>query len=114
MVYQADPLLCTRCGKRMGLIAFVTDQVAIGQLLGHLGLRGPEAEKPPARDVLRVAEHGDGCPSLRRAVPRGPRALSTSARGHGFRGGAPVLDRGRSRSWVCVRAFVMRARYVWD
>jgi len=33
-VYQVDPLVCTRCGKRMSLIAFVTD--------------------------LRVAEHDEG------------------------------------------------------
>ncbi len=32
-VYQVDPLVCTRCGKRMSLIAFVTDQVAIGRIL---------------------------------------------------------------------------------
>jgi hypothetical protein len=61
-VYQVDPLLCTRCGKRMSLIAFVTDQVAVGRILDHLGLSSPEAEKPPpsVREVLRVAEHGDG------------------------------------------------------
>jgi hypothetical protein len=61
-VYQVDPLLCTRCGKRMSLIAFVTDEVAVGRILDHLGLSSPEAEKPPppVREVLRVAEHGDG------------------------------------------------------
>jgi hypothetical protein len=32
-VYQVDPLLCTRCGKGMSLIAFVTDQVAVGRIL---------------------------------------------------------------------------------
>jgi hypothetical protein len=54
--------VCTRCGQRMSLIAFVTDQVAIGKILDHLGLSSPEAAKPPppAREVLRVAEHGDG------------------------------------------------------
>ncbi len=46
-VYQVDPLLCTRCGKRMSTIAFVTDQAAIGKILAHLGLSTPEAEKPP-------------------------------------------------------------------
>jgi hypothetical protein len=30
-VYQADPLVCTRCGQRMSLMAFVTDQMAIGR-----------------------------------------------------------------------------------
>jgi len=61
-VYQVDPLVCTRCGKRMSIIAFVTDQAAIGRILDHLGLSTPEAEKPPppAPEVLRVAEHGDG------------------------------------------------------
>ena len=46
----------------MSLIAFVTDQVAIGKILEHLGLSNPEADKPPppAREVLRVAEHADG------------------------------------------------------
>jgi len=34
-VYQVDPLLGTRCGKRMSLIAFVTDQVAVGRILDH-------------------------------------------------------------------------------
>jgi hypothetical protein len=37
-VYQTDPLVCARCGKRMSLIAFVTDQVAIRRILDHLGL----------------------------------------------------------------------------
>jgi hypothetical protein len=46
----------------MSLIAFVTDQLSIGKILGHLGLSSPEAVKPPppAREVLRVAEQGDG------------------------------------------------------
>jgi hypothetical protein len=61
-VYQVDPLVCTRCGQRMNLIAFVTDQMAIGKILEHLGLSTPEAAKPPppAPELLRVAEHGDG------------------------------------------------------
>ena len=54
--------MCTRCGQRISLIAFVTDQMAIGRILDHLGLSGPEAEKPPppVRELLRVAEHADG------------------------------------------------------
>ena len=61
-VYQVDPLVCTRCGKRMSIIAFVTDQASIGRILDHLGLSTPEAAKPPppAPEVLRVAEHGEG------------------------------------------------------
>ena len=44
-VYQTDPLVCTRCGKRMSIIAFVTDQMAIGKILDHLGLSSPQAGK---------------------------------------------------------------------
>jgi hypothetical protein len=47
-VYQVDPLLCTRCGKRMSTIAFVTDQLAIGMLLDHLAVPCP-APRPWAR-----------------------------------------------------------------
>jgi len=61
-VYHVDPLVCVRCGERMSPIAFVTGQMAIGKILEHLGLSSPEAAKPPppAREVLRVAEHADG------------------------------------------------------
>ena len=61
-VYRVEPLVCTRCGQRMSTIAFVTDQMAIGKILDHLGLSNPEAEKlpPPRHEMLRVAEHGDG------------------------------------------------------
>jgi hypothetical protein len=42
-------------------LSFLTDQTAIGKILGHLGLGTPEAEKPPppAQEVLRVVEHGE-------------------------------------------------------
>ena len=48
--------VCARCGQRMSLIAFVTDQVAVGRILDHLGLNTPEAEKPPPppHEVLRA------------------------------------------------------------
>jgi hypothetical protein len=60
-VYQVDPLVCTRCGQRMSLLAFVTNAFAIRRILDHLGLSTPEAEKPPPlREVVRVAEHGEG------------------------------------------------------
>jgi hypothetical protein len=46
----------------VSLIAFVTDHLAIGKILDHLGLGTPRAEKPPppVPEILRVAEHGDG------------------------------------------------------
>jgi hypothetical protein len=60
-VYQVDPLVCARCGQRMSLLAFVTDSFAVRRILDHLGLSPPEPEKPPpAREILRVAEYGEG------------------------------------------------------
>jgi hypothetical protein len=42
---------------RVGLDVF-----AIHRILDHLGLSTPEADKPPPlREVLRVAEHNEGC-----------------------------------------------------
>jgi hypothetical protein len=60
-VYQVDPLVCTRCGQRMSIVAFVSDSLAIRPILDHLGLIPQQLEKPPpTREVLRVAEHGEG------------------------------------------------------
>jgi hypothetical protein len=45
----------------MQIVAFLTDRFAIQQILDHLGL-GPteEAKPPPIRELLRVAEQGEG------------------------------------------------------
>jgi hypothetical protein len=57
---MARTLVCTRCGQRMSIIAFVTDRLSIKTILDHLGLPLPEQNKPPPpREVLRVAEHGE-------------------------------------------------------
>jgi hypothetical protein len=60
-VYHVDPLVCLRCGQRMSILAFVSDQHSIGRILEHLGLRPSEQDKPPpVREIPRVAEHGEG------------------------------------------------------
>jgi hypothetical protein len=63
-VYQVDPLVCTRCGRRMSILAFVSDQHSISRILEHLGLRSPELDRPPPareiREIARVAEQGEG------------------------------------------------------
>jgi Transposase zinc-binding domain/Putative transposase len=60
-IYQVDPLVCNRCGQRMRTIAFLTDHLSIRSILDHLGLSPPEqAQPPPAREILRVAEQGEG------------------------------------------------------
>jgi hypothetical protein len=40
-VYEVDPLLCTRCGHRMTMVAFLTDRLSISKILDHLGLDRP-------------------------------------------------------------------------
>jgi hypothetical protein len=61
-VYQVDPLLCTRCGRRMSIVGFVTDSVAVGRILDHLGLSSPQRQEkpPPVPEIARVAEPGEG------------------------------------------------------
>ena len=45
----------------MQILAFLTDSFAIEQILDHLGLNTPPLDKPPPlREVLHVAEYGDG------------------------------------------------------
>jgi len=45
----------------VSILAFVSDQHSISRILEHLGLRSLELDKPPpAREMLRVAERGEG------------------------------------------------------
>jgi len=45
----------------MQLIAFLIDQLSIRKILDHLGLSTlPRDKPPPVREILRVAEHGEG------------------------------------------------------
>jgi hypothetical protein len=48
-IYHVDPLVCSRCGQRMSILAFVSDQHSISRILEHLGLRSSQQDKPPAR-----------------------------------------------------------------
>jgi hypothetical protein len=45
----------------MTVVAFLTDEISIRGILDHLGLSTPRQDKPsPAREILRIAEHGEG------------------------------------------------------
>jgi hypothetical protein len=60
-VYQADPLVCRRCGGPLKVVAYITDELSIRRILDHLGLSPPEQEKPPpTRDVIRVPVDDEG------------------------------------------------------
>jgi hypothetical protein len=54
-VYQADPLLCRKCGGPLKIVAYVTDELSITHILDHLGLSPPRQDKPPpTREVVQV------------------------------------------------------------
>jgi len=44
-VFQADPLVCRRCVGPLKAVAYITDALAIRQILDHVDLSPPE--KPP-------------------------------------------------------------------
>ncbi len=46
-VYEADPLLCPRCGGAMRIIAFIDQPEVIEKILTHLGLWPHTAHAPP-------------------------------------------------------------------
>ncbi len=51
----------SRCGQRMSILAFVSDQHSISTILEQLGLRPPERDRPPPpREIVRVTEQGEG------------------------------------------------------
>ena len=60
----ADPPPRRRCSPswaRMIAKVYRVDPLAIGRILEHLGLRPAQQDKPPpAREILRVAETGEG------------------------------------------------------
>jgi hypothetical protein len=61
-VFHADPLTCRKCGGKLEIVAYLHDQVAIKQILEHLGLSPPEEPKPqPAvHEVVRVPVDEEG------------------------------------------------------
>lgn len=57
---RGSPPLPPLC-QAMSILAFVSDQHSISRILEHLGLRSPELDRPPPpREILRVAELGEG------------------------------------------------------
>jgi hypothetical protein len=52
-VYGVDALKCRRCGKRMKIIAFLTDPEVVEEILRHTGKWGAKRERgPPERHVV--------------------------------------------------------------
>ena len=51
-VYEVDPLICSRCGAQMRIIAFIEDEKVIDKIIKHLKLSFI-AERPPPPLVLQ-------------------------------------------------------------
>ena len=49
-IYEADPLVCPRCGGGMRIIAFITEPRVIQKILRHLAATGVDARSPPGAD----------------------------------------------------------------
>jgi hypothetical protein len=59
-VFQADPLVCPRCGGPLKVLAYVADALAIRQILERLDLSPPEKPPTEIRDVVRVPVDNEG------------------------------------------------------
>ena len=55
-IYEVDPLLCSKCGGEMKIIAFIEEQAVIEKILKHLGLWLLSSRPPPRRPVSRGCE----------------------------------------------------------
>jgi len=58
-VYEVDPLVCSRCGGRMKIVAFLTAHVVVDRIIDHLKLSFTAERPPPERalqDLLMVAD----------------------------------------------------------
>jgi hypothetical protein len=58
IVWGTDPIVCTRCGEKMGIVTFIEDQAVIRKILTHLDLRAV-SERPPSNSLLRDLDDYD-------------------------------------------------------
>jgi hypothetical protein len=50
-VYEVDPMICSKCGGRMKVVAFLTEVAVVDRIMEYLKLTF-EAAKPPACHVF--------------------------------------------------------------
>ena len=99
-VFQADPLVCRRCGGPLKVVAYITDSLAIRQILDHLDLSPPEKPPPDIREVVRYRWTRRGersrpnppdMPDMPIATPASPHK-GCSVSGRVSHGGVPRVD----------------------
>ncbi len=61
-VYEADPMLCPRCGGAMKIISFLTEYAVVDRIIDHLKLTFLADKPPPAhlayQEILVAVETG--------------------------------------------------------
>ena len=55
-VWEADPLLCTKCAREMRIVALINERDVIERILRHLGLWEQGVRVLPARAPPELAE----------------------------------------------------------
>jgi ribosomal protein S27E len=54
-VYEVDPMICSKCGGRMKVVAFLTEVAVVDRIIDHLELTFVADRPPPSRVLEQVA-----------------------------------------------------------
>jgi hypothetical protein len=54
-VYEVDPMICSKCGGRMKVVAFITEVAVVDRIMEHLKLTFVAAKPPPSHVFEQVA-----------------------------------------------------------
>ena len=54
-VYEVDPMTCPKCGGRMKIVAFITEDSVVDRIIDHLKLGFVAAKPPPSHVFTEVA-----------------------------------------------------------
>jgi hypothetical protein len=54
-VYEVDPMICSKCGGRMKVVAFITEVSVVDRIIDHLKLGFVAAKPPPSHVFEQVA-----------------------------------------------------------
>ena len=54
-VYEVDPMICSKCGGRMKVVAFITEVAVVDRIIDHLELAFVADRPPPSRVLEQVA-----------------------------------------------------------
>ena len=54
-VYEVDPMICSKCGGRMKVVAFLTEHAVVDRIIDHLELAFVADRPPPSRVLEQVA-----------------------------------------------------------